>query len=115
MTEPSPTISGYSTLSRLLHWLTALVVLATIPVGVVMTTEGLSRELQNTLYIFHKNVGVLILLLVVARLAARAAGPATPLPDALPAWQHRAAAISHAALYILLVVMAVSGYMFHPG
>jgi len=102
---------GYPTVSRWLHWITAIVVLATIPVGVFMTTEGLSRGLQNALFIFHKNVGVFILLLVVARLLVRAGTTTAPLPASLPGWQKRAAAVSHVALYLLLLVMAVSGYI----
>lgn len=102
---------GYITMSRWLHWITALVVLATIPVGAVMTTEGLARPVQNSLFIFHKNVGVLILLLVFFRLALRATSSPGPLPDSVPLWQRRASALSHALLYILLLVMAVSGYI----
>lgn len=103
--------NGYPTASRVLHWVTALVVLATIPVGAIMTTEGLSRPLQNALFIFHKNVGVVILLLVLLRLLIRSFSNAGPLPDSIPTWQKRAAAISHATLYFLLLVMAISGYI----
>lgn len=111
MSETDNIPAGYPTVSRWLHWLTAIVVIATIPVGVIMTTEGLSREVQNTLYIFHKNVGVIILLLVAARLVTRAVTVSHPLPTTLPDWQRRAAGVSHAALYVLLIVMAVSGYI----
>lgn len=33
--------------------------------------EGISRPLQDALFIFHKSVGVLVLLLVLARLIYR--------------------------------------------
>ncbi|MFD0981482.1 cytochrome b [Tropicimonas aquimaris] len=107
--EGSP--SGYATVSRWLHWLTAIVVIATIPIGITMTNEGLSREVRNTLYIFHKNVGVIILLLVAARLVARLVTTSPPLPSTVPDWQRRAAGVSHAMLYVLLILMAVSGYI----
>ncbi|MEM9970016.1 MAG: cytochrome b [Pseudomonadota bacterium] len=102
---------GYSSATRWLHWITALVVLSTIPVGVIMTTEGLSRDLQSALYIYHKNIGVLIILLIAARLLARAFTKSSGLPPSMPPWQHFAAAISHFMLYALLIVMAVSGYV----
>lgn len=76
-----------------------------------MTGEELSRPVQNTLFIFHKNVGVVILLLVLLRLIVRAVTTPEPLPSTLPDWQRRAAMVSHAALYVLLVAMAVSGYI----
>ncbi|MGB0499493.1 MAG: cytochrome b [Rubricella sp.] len=114
MSDATPlpgTPRGYATSTRWLHWITALVVIATLPVGAIMTTEGLPREVQNGLYIFHKNVGVVILLLVGARLVVRATTVSEPLPATVPAWQRTAAAAGHAALYILLIVMAVSGYV----
>lgn len=111
MADSDATSNGYPTVSRWLHWVTAIVVLATIPVGGIMTTEGLSRTVQNSLFIFHKNVGVVIILLVAARLLVRALTKAPPLPDTIPRWQKQASAVSHAALYVLLIVMAVSGYV----
>lgn len=111
MAQSATAVQGYSATTRWLHWLTAIVVIATIPVGVIMTGEGLTRELRNSLYIFHKNVGVVIILLVAARLLARAVSPTPPLPKAMPGWQKRAASLTHVALYVLLLVMAVSGYI----
>lgn len=106
-----PVRQGYPAASRWLHWITALLVLATIPAGAVMVSEGISRPLQNTLFIFHKNVGVVILLLVFLRLVLRAVSSPAPLPASVPEWQRRAAAVSHFMLYALLIVMAVSGYV----
>ena len=81
----------FSLPARLLHWLVALLVLATIPVGLTMAGNDVSRSLRDTLYLFHKNTGVLILLLVACRLAYRIAHPAPPLPTSMPAWQAAAA------------------------
>ena len=104
-------LDGYRTPSRLLHWITALLVLATIPAGLTMVQEGLARPVQDTLFIFHKNVGVLILLLVLTRLTVRSVYPPPPLPATVPEWQRRAAGVSHTLLYALLIVMPVSGYI----
>ena len=101
---------SYTAASRYLHWLTAILVIATFPVGLTMVQVGLARGTQDTLYIFHKNVGVIILLLVLARLAWRAGHPAPPLPDSVPGWQQTVAHLTHWLLYGLLIVMAVSGY-----
>lgn len=102
---------GYSTPTRWLHWVTAVVVISTIPVGAIMTTEELSRDVQNALYIYHKNIGIVIIGLVAARIIARILTTSNPLPASLPAWQRHAAAFSHVMLYLLLIVMAVSGYV----
>lgn len=101
---------GYDRISRLLHWLTVIIVLAMIPAGIVMAdTEN--RALQDTLFLFHKNTGALLIVLLVIRLAWRVTHPAPPLPASMPAAQKAAAKISHFALYFLLFVMAISGYV----
>lgn len=101
----------YAATTRLLHWLVAVMVLATMPIGVIMLTEGLPRAQQDLLFILHKNGGVIILMLVVLRLIWRAMQPAPRLPDHLPRWQVLAAGVTQWALYALLLVMAISGYI----
>lgn len=76
-----------------------------------MTGEGLARSTQDAMFIFHKNVGVLILLLMVVRLAYRLAVPPPPLPASVPQWQQRISGITHKLLYLLVFVMALSGYI----
>ena len=76
----SRTPQGYATTARLFHWIMALLVIAMIVAGWLMVQEGLSRTLQNRLFIFHKNVGVLVGLLAVLRIAYRLLTPTPPLP-----------------------------------
>ena len=102
---------GYDTVARLFHWLTVLLVLIMIPVGLTMAQEP-PQPWQDRLYILHKGLGPLVLLVVLTRLAWRAFHPAPPLPASMPPLQRRAAALVHAALYVALVVMGVSGYVF---
>jgi len=108
MTIPAP---SYRAPARWIHWLMALLVLATIPVGFLMIQDGLSRPLQNNLFIFHKNIGVLLLLLIIIRLLYRWRNPPPPKPAHLPAWQARIAGATHGLLYALLVVMPLAGYV----
>ncbi|NDV01198.1 cytochrome b [Pseudoroseicyclus tamaricis] len=97
--------------AQALHWLTALLILSTIPAGVIMVEEGTSRPVQDALYLWHKNVGVVIFLLVVARLIYRAFHPAPPLPGRVPPLQRRIAYATHWLLYLLVLVMTISGYI----
>jgi cytochrome b561 len=116
ITSPSgknarPANGAYTTAAKWLHWSMAVLVLAMLPVGFLMIQEGLAKPLQNTLFIFHKNVGVLLLGLIVIRIIYRVRHAPPPKPAHLPAWQIRAANLSHAALYVLLLVMPVAGYV----
>ena len=82
-----------------------------IPVGLTMVQEP-PQPWQDRLYILHKGLGPLVLLVVLTRLGWRAFPPAPPLPPSVSRPQQFAAGIVHAALYTALVVMGVSGYVF---
>jgi len=95
-----------------LHWLTALMVLGLVVVGLLM------QELPNSLtkfqiYALHKSFGITVLALTVMRLLWRLfAGTPPPVPG-MPRWQRLAAAISHGALYVILLAMPLSGWLYH--
>ena len=104
-------LPGYRTPARWLHWIVAVAVLLMIPAGLIMTQEGLARPVQDALFLFHKNMGVLLVPVILVRIAYRLTHRPPPLPLSIPAWQRRAAGLSHAMLYVLLVVMPVSGFV----
>lgn len=104
-------LPAYRSTARALHWISAILILTTIPVGWAMIEAGLSGPWTDALFILHKNLGVAILLLVLVRVVYRAAYPPPPLPPSVPAWQAEIAGATHVLLYALLVVMAVSGYV----
>lgn len=97
--------------ARLFHWTMAVLVVAMIGAGVLMVQPDLDRSLQNGLFLFHKNVGVLLLLLLIMRALYRWTHPPAALPDDVPGWQRRAAGLSHVALYVLLLAMPIAGYV----
>lgn len=101
----------YSATARLFHWTMALLILLTIPAGLIMVRPDLDREFQNALFLYHKNVGVLLLLLVMGRLTWRLCVPPPRLPRHMPPWQARIAGLTHAAMYGLLFVMPIAGYI----
>jgi cytochrome b561 len=101
---------GYGTVARLFHWVTALLVLAMIPVGIAMTSQGFDA-VGDQLYIFHKGTGSVLLVLVVLRILWKVTHPEPPLPAGVPRIQRRIAGVTHWALLILLLVMTVSGYV----
>ena len=102
---------GYSTPSRLFHWGMAVLILSTLPVGYLMVQQGLGRSLQNALFIYHKNVGVVLLGLILARMIWRWRRPAPPLPDSVPPGQARVAHLTHGLLYLLMLVVPLAGYV----
>ena len=100
----------YSTTAILLHWLTAVLIVCGFTLGLSMVGLPLSRQ-KLQWYAWHKWIGVSVFLLTCARLAWRWSHPAPPLPP-MPAWQARAALLSHGALYVLLLAIPLSGWSF---
>ena len=101
---------AYTVTARVLHWTTAALVLAMIPVGIVIANEW-GGAAQEQLYNLHKSVGVLILPLVVIRLLYRFKEPPPPLPADIPALQQFAAHATHWMLYVLLIVQPIIGWI----
>ena len=98
----------YSGTAKFFHWIVALFVLATIPLGLVMGSlpEG---PAMNAGYTVHKSLGVLILGLMILRLGYRLiVGWPAPEPT-ITAAQRIASHAVHNLLYLLLIVQGLLG------
>jgi cytochrome b561 len=100
----------YSGTARFLHWFTAALVLIAIPAGITMVNIG-PGALQNFLFDFHRSIGVLLIPVILLRLAYRLRHPPPPLPADIPAIQQFAASSVHVALYALLIVQPIVGWI----
>ena len=100
---------AYSLTARALHWITAALVLTTIPLGVVIVNEW-GGPLQDPLYDLHRSIGALLILVIMVRLGYRLTHPPLPLPDDIPPVQRLAARATHWVLYGLLVVQPFIGW-----
>jgi cytochrome b561 len=105
------TAQGYSPAARAFHWLTAALVLTMIPIGIAMATFDLGAAVEDPLYHIHRSFGAVVLTLTVVRLIYRLRHPAPPLPTEMPAWQRSAARFTHWALYALLIVQPIVGWI----
>ena len=100
----------YSTAAIALHWLTAVLIVANLALGLSMVPLPINpRKLQW--YAWHKWIGITVFLLTCMRLAWRWFRPA-PAPVAMPEWQQRAAAATHVLLYALLLLIPRSGWVY---
>lgn len=101
----------YRLTARVLHWAIGLLILAMIAAGFAMVQEEFPQSVRNSLFIFHKNMGVLLFFAVLIRLTYRLLHRPPELPDTVDATQRKAAAASHFALYVLMIAMPVFGYV----
>lgn len=106
------TAPHYKSGAKWLHWLIALMVFGLLGVGLYMTDLRISPQ-KIQLYMTHKSVGLTVLMLMLLRLAYRLKNPAPALPVGIPGWQKTASHISHAALYLLLFAMPISGWLMN--
>ena len=104
MSEPR---NRYSAVSLALHWLLAALVAAQI----MLITVHEAVEGTRVYIDLHKSVGLLILVLTLARIGWRVANPAIPLPAEMPRWEKAVARITHVLFYAVLLVMPLTGWL----
>jgi cytochrome b561 len=100
----------YGVPAQLFHWVIA---------GLIVTQFVLARMSLHlpvgarklALLARHKSVGMTILMLAILRLAWRLRHPAPPLPPGMRPAERFAARATHAAFYVLLFAMPLTGWM----
>jgi cytochrome b561 len=101
---------SYTPVARGLHWITAIIVLANIPMGIVMVNVQ-GGPLQDLLFRLHESFGALLIPIIAYRLIYRLTHTPPPLPTEIPAIQRHAAEGLHWALYGLLIVEPILGWI----
>jgi len=100
----------YSTPAIVLHWLVALLIFAAFPLGLYMADLPLSPE-KLKLFSYHKWIGVTVFMLAGLRVVWRLTHTPPPLPASVAGWQRRASAVAHGLLYLLILVIPISGWL----
>ena len=109
--QASDANARYTRTAIALHWLIAALVILQFAWGWWMQ-EIPKQPVGPRVDAFnlHKSVGMTILALMVVRILWRIGHRPPPLPS-MPSWQAQAAHLTHIALYALLVVHPLSGYL----
>jgi cytochrome b561 len=96
-----------------LHWGMALLLIALTALGLYMVAlpdAGFDTR-KITLILYHKEIGMTVLLLVVPRLAWRITQVLPLLAAHLPEWQQVAARFVHLCFYALMVALPLTGWL----
>lgn len=104
-----PSGRRYTELAQHLHWITAGLAAAILPVAWVMTNLPEHSPKAPFLYDLHKSLGLTLWLLIVARLVWRLTHPAPSLGPKTPRWMDALSKISHWLLYLAFFAMPISG------
>ncbi|TXI71583.1 MAG: cytochrome b [Limnohabitans sp.] len=100
----------YTPVAKGLHWLMAVLILGLLALGIYMSDLPLSPQ-KLELYSWHKWFGVTVFLLLWLRLAWRVTHRPPALPETLSAPMRLAAHAGHAALYLLMLAIPLSGWL----
>ena len=101
----------YGALSIGLHWLMLLLFVALYGCAELNDLFPKGSYLREAIKTWHYLLGLCIFFLAWFRLALNSAGATPRIVPEPPRWQHRLARLVHAALYVLMLVTPVIGWM----
>lgn len=105
------TSTRFGLVSKLLHWLVALGIIGLIALGWWMVGLSYYDPWYNDALDLHKAFGLMVLLIVFAKFCWQF-GNRPPAPSgALKPWERMASQGMHWVLYVLMVVLPVTGYV----
>jgi cytochrome b561 len=90
----------------------AAIILFLLGLGIYMA-DFLDKEAPNRMdiYSLHKSLGVIALILIAIRIFNRFINKAPALPNSFPKIEKFAAHLAHISLYLLMIIMPLSGYL----
>ena len=99
----------YGFVAQGLHWVIAGLLIVQVTLGKIADELPLGLD-KLALTARHKSVGITILALAAIRLAWRLIDR-PPAPPPMPRWQFVVSRLTHAAFYVLLFAMPLSGWL----
>lgn len=102
-------VETWGAVARAFHWLVAALVLTQFVIGSIAEEMKLTPA-KLDLFVWHKSIGVTVLVLAVLRLAWRLGNPPPAPPAGKRGWERRLASIAHWLLYALIFAVPLSGW-----
>lgn len=102
--------TNYTRTAVSLHWLIAGLVISAVFMGWTMTSMEITPT-RLKLFNYHKWIGITVLALALVRIAWRLSHAPPPLVP-MPRWQAMAAHGGHLVLYLLLLAVPVTGWIY---
>ena len=99
---------SYPLLARVLHWITAVLLLILFGLGVSMT-RWIPDEQKIRVYSWHEWAGITVFALTALRLGWRLTHRAPPID--IPPWEKAVAAIVYVAMYLVLIAQPIVGWL----
>lgn len=104
------TINRYGVMAISLHWIMAFLIIFLLAEGLYMVRLSISLQ-KLKLFGWHKEYGMLVLMLVCLRIGWRFLSVIPALPNAIPTWQKIIARMVHWAFYVFMFAMPITGWL----
>jgi cytochrome b561 len=101
----------YSPFNQALHWITAACMFAILPLAWVMTSLAAKAPLRDTLFNWHKTLGLIVLALTVLRIGRRLVDGPPPYPPRIANWERRVAHAVYILFFLVLLWMPITGFL----
>jgi cytochrome b561 len=102
------TLTEYGLISKLLHWLSAILLVGQIPLGFYLVDLDFGPERLNIENI-HVTVGLSLFYLVILRLLYKIFNPTPKLEPSIFKGQKFLAKLNHILLYVTILSITISG------
>ena len=101
----------WSSIIQWLHWLMALAILGNGTLGLIMVDMSRGMTKLN-IFAIHKSIGLTVLALLIVRVSWRLFDR-RPRDEPMPRWQRLTAHATQAALYLLMLAIPLSGWLYN--
>jgi cytochrome b561 len=102
-------VKTYNPVARIIHWVSAVVVIGMFAVGLWMVDLSYYSEWYRTAPHWHKSIGMLLALLTLFRIVWKHVTPSPKVEGS--AIEVTGAKVVHLAMYVALIALFVSGYL----
>ncbi len=105
----APAIERHPLVTRVLHWATAVILVVSVSAILYRETTE-QKTLRQVLMELHRQLGLLVLLLLVARVAVRSVKGLVNHAPGPSAARRRAAAVAHWSMYGVIAGLVLLGW-----
>ena len=105
----SKDVLSYSAGSKFFHWLIAIIVISMLSISFFL--DDLPKLYQSLAFMIHKSFGLTVLFLMLVRLLWIQYHGKPKLPKTVAVWQKVLSRIVQYSLYVLLIAMALCGWI----
>lgn len=110
-----PAPEGYGRTAQAFHWITALLIVVLVAIGLYCSWVGDGPVRAYLLDKWHKPLGLTVIVLTLVRLGSKLSVPAVAPAKGLAQWELSLSRVTHWALYAVLLAMPLSGLLMSQG